>query len=583
MKRTIPLLLTAAGGFALIVAFFIPATENWGGVYVSIAFDILAAIAMILGGGNLLKVHLKKVSDRPAGWGYSLITLTAFALTLGVGMSKFGTPPAAEQEKFGQTNVSLPLEQFPLTFSVPGTIPTKATGQPLPPSARWQTSPNDGRIVFRGWMTLDQKNDLLKFKQVLAWEDAVKELFEKAQPPDSLRGKAGYAVHHQVLTFNGAMTDADRDALLALSAAAPWRDAVESLHRETNRETSIEPSTVPAGFTALRAAHISPSLTFTPAEPPTLAIRGPMSSSVRDQLRRQYPTASPFDKAGRDRLLAQLREGGPINERQAAALDNAIAGVWTAAQLLKAVELAGGDARLSPEQAELLGSFVAAGPIDPWSIRETVEALKGAGPLSDAQAGAIATFLESAPTAGRFRFELYRGLSLAGPLTGEQKEFLLADYRNQHRWEAEVGRLFLAAHVEKYPWSGTYNAPGTPFWWIYEYAFKPLTATMFAMLAFYVASAAFRAFRAKNLEASLLLGTAFIILLGRTFAGTALTGWLPEPLSFLRTENLTITIMSVFNTAGSRAIMIGIALGVASASLKVLLGIDRSYLGSGEK
>jgi hypothetical protein len=37
--------------------------------------------------------------------------------------------------------------------------------------------------------------------------------------------------------------------------------------------------------------------------------------------------------------------------------------------------------------------------------------------------------------------------------------------------------------------------------------------------------------------------------------------------------------MSVFNTAGNRAIMIGIALGIVATSLKVLLGIDRSYLG----
>jgi hypothetical protein len=130
-------------------------------------------------------------------------------------------------------------------------------------------------------------------------------------------------------------------------------------------------------------------------------------------------------------------------------------------------------------------------------------------------------------------------------------------------------------------WSGYYSDVGTPFWFFYEYAFQPLTATMFAMLAFYIASAAFRAFRAKNLEAILLLGTAFIILLGRTFAGVALTGWIPEDsvLAGLRVENLTVYIMAVFNTVGNRAIMIGIALGIVSVSLKVLLGVDRSYLG----
>ena len=105
---------------------------------------------------------------------------------------------------------------------------------------------------------------------------------------------------------------------------------------------------------------------------------------------------------------------------------------------------------------------------------------------------------------------------------------------------------------------------------------------MFAMLAFYVASAAFRAFRAKNIEAILLLGTAFIILLGRTFAGVLLTSGLPDWLSGLRMEELSVTIMTVFNTAGNRAIMIGIALGIASTSLKVLLGVDRSYLGSSD-
>lgn len=131
-----------------------------------------------------------------------------------------------------------------------------------------------------------------------------------------------------------------------------------------------------------------------------------------------------------------------------------------------------------------------------------------------------------------------------------------------------------------YAWSGEFNEQGSAFWWIYEYTWKPLTATMFAMLAFYVASAAFRAFRAKNVEATLLLGTAFLILLGRTYAGVWLTGWLP-PDSPMRIEHLSDFVMETFTTTGTRAIMIGVALGVVATSLRIILGVDRSYLGSG--
>jgi len=137
-----------------------------------------------------------------------------------------------------------------------------------------------------------------------------------------------------------------------------------------------------------------------------------------------------------------------------------------------------------------------------------------------------------------------------------------------------------------FAWSGDYQGVGSGFWYFFEYAYTPLTATMFSLLAFYIASASFRAFRAKNLQASLLLGTAFIILLGRTFAGVVLTGWIDPDvwpgfryLTGLRLENLTVFVMNVFTTAGNRAIMIGIALGIVATSLKVMLGIDRSYLG----
>lgn len=130
-----------------------------------------------------------------------------------------------------------------------------------------------------------------------------------------------------------------------------------------------------------------------------------------------------------------------------------------------------------------------------------------------------------------------------------------------------------------YAWSGNYIQDGSGFWWIYQYLYLPLAATMFALLAFYIASAAFRAFRAKNTEALILLVTAFIVLIGRTYAGVVLTGWMHPSLQF---PNLTSMIMDVFNLAGNRAIVIGIGLGVVSLSLKVLLGVDRSYLGSDE-
>jgi len=126
---------------------------------------------------------------------------------------------------------------------------------------------------------------------------------------------------------------------------------------------------------------------------------------------------------------------------------------------------------------------------------------------------------------------------------------------------------------------GNYLAPGTWFKFIYDSMFTPLSATMFSLLAFFVASASYRAFRAKTREATILLVAAFIILVGRTPLGYYLTFWLPEPLQFLHIPTLSAWILAAPNLAGQRAIMIGIALGIIATSLKLILGIERSYLG----
>lgn len=111
------------------------------------------------------------------------------------------------------------------------------------------------------------------------------------------------------------------------------------------------------------------------------------------------------------------------------------------------------------------------------------------------------------------------------------------------------------------------------FDYIYKWVFEPMSSTMFSLLAFFIASAAFRAFRAKTFEAGLLLVSAFLVMLGRVPIGKAIWEGFPDIANW---------IMAVPNTAGQRAIMIGAALGVVSASLKILLGIERSYLGGGD-
>lgn len=133
------------------------------------------------------------------------------------------------------------------------------------------------------------------------------------------------------------------------------------------------------------------------------------------------------------------------------------------------------------------------------------------------------------------------------------------------------------------------NGPNFDFLFVYVY--KPMNTTMFSILAFYVASAAFRAFRAKNSEATLLLVAAVVVMLGRVSAGTAIwqivwapLGWFSPDLyqSMITTfdvSEIAIFINNVFTTAGQRAILLGASLGYISFSLKILLGIERSYFG----
>jgi hypothetical protein len=113
----------------------------------------------------------------------------------------------------------------------------------------------------------------------------------------------------------------------------------------------------------------------------------------------------------------------------------------------------------------------------------------------------------------------------------------------------------------------------TPFGWVYDYTMVPLQATMFSILAFFIASAAYRAFRARSREAAVLLIAAVIVMMGRVPLGQFLLPW---------TWDVTQWLMNVLNSAVRRAILIGVSMGAVALSLKIILGTERSYLGGGK-
>lgn len=151
--------------------------------------------------------------------------------------------------------------------------------------------------------------------------------------------------------------------------------------------------------------------------------------------------------------------------------------------------------------------------------------------------------------------------------------------RRREGWGYSIVTMAIMAVMFAFggPW-GTI-AEGSAFNWMFLNMQVPLQSTMFSLLAFFIASAAYRAFRLRSAEASLLLIAAIIVMLGRVPLGQLMSRSWPEPLQL---PNMTEVIMAYPNMAAFRGILMGAALGVMAMGLRIILGIERSYLG-GEK
>ena len=103
-------------------------------------------------------------------------------------------------------------------------------------------------------------------------------------------------------------------------------------------------------------------------------------------------------------------------------------------------------------------------------------------------------------------------------------------------------------------------------------------SAMFSMVAFFIASAAYRAFRIKTIESSLLMLSAMIVMLGSVSFGTWITHGLPEhgsPLSNLRIENVSQWIMIQVNSPAQRGILFGLGVGELAVALRIWLSLER--------
>ncbi|MEM0053154.1 MAG: hypothetical protein QXL89_03145 [Nitrososphaeria archaeon] len=108
------------------------------------------------------------------------------------------------------------------------------------------------------------------------------------------------------------------------------------------------------------------------------------------------------------------------------------------------------------------------------------------------------------------------------------------------------------------------------FIWLYQYPLIALDTTIYSLLAFYIVSAAFRAFKVRSVEALILVVAGIFVMLMNAPVGAAIWSGFPTIGNW---------VMSVPNTSGFRGFIIGAAIGAIAIGLRVLLGKEKGVLG----
>jgi len=136
---------------------------------------------------------------------------------------------------------------------------------------------------------------------------------------------------------------------------------------------------------------------------------------------------------------------------------------------------------------------------------------------------------------------------------------------------------------EYYTYHQTYHFRPRTFY--LQYFINPLAQTVMALLGFYITYAAYRAFRLRSLEATVMMLSAAVMILGSDPVG----GWLSAAFNRLLgadpTADWWVNLPAwadfdnrVMMSGMQRGLAIGIAVATIAAGLRILLGLEKGII-----
>ncbi len=138
-------------------------------------------------------------------------------------------------------------------------------------------------------------------------------------------------------------------------------------------------------------------------------------------------------------------------------------------------------------------------------------------------------------------------------------------------WYHSAFLIFIFAFLTILGLTNIDNPSANPVYkWIFDNAYVSLGQTWYAITGFYIASAAYRAFRARNIDAALLLIAGIFVMLLNAPIGEVI--WVQIPV-----------IGRWFNDIGQmpamRTFLIVAAFGILAFGFRTLLGRERGFYG----